>query len=260
MVNFSRATWVFIGLMWLSVFALRFWAPPPPALSSGLVPLTHLGSQLALTLRQSVGSVLLDRDLGRRYVALKEQYSQLKTQHAQLQDEVATLRDAVKIANVHPRERIAMAPVIDMGLGPELSFRLTIGSGSDQGVVPFMPVVTSEGLVGQVVSVGRNRSVVLTLVDPSSRVGIVVGASRIQAVARGVYAGRLRAELPKTNLVQVGDSVVTSSWSGVFPVGVPVGRVEQVLPSSFGIHQVVLIRPEADFSSLSRVGLLPSRQ
>ena len=118
---------------------------------------------------------------------------------------------------------VATAPVIGGGVGPDVS-RLIIGSGTSSGVQVGMPVTVPQGLVGIVTDVTANSAIVRTVVDPQSRVGVSVRDRGGQGVIVGDVADLLRVtRFIQSQEVQVGDEVETSSYGGLFPIGVLVG-------------------------------------
>ncbi len=107
--------------------------------------------------------------------------------------------------------------------------QVTLGRGSDQGIQEGAIVMSPGGLVGRVSSVTSNTSRVLLLSDPSSRVGVTVSRSRFMGSMHGKSGNRAVMEFfEKVPDVRRGDVVTTSALSGIFPAGIPVGRVESV--------------------------------
>jgi rod shape-determining protein MreC len=107
--------------------------------------------------------------------------------------------------------------------------QLVLGRGSNDGVKVGDVVMAPGGLIGRITHVTSNTSRVLLLSDPSSRVGVTVSRTRSMGYVRGQSANRLVMEFfDKVPDVRRGDVVATSSFSQLFPAGLPVGRVESV--------------------------------
>lgn len=104
--------------------------------------------------------------------------------------------------------------------------QITIGLGSRDGVDQGDVVMGVGGLVGRVETVTPNASVVLLISNPSSRVGVIITRSRDMGFIRGqsdhTVVMQFFEKLPD---VQVGDAVMTSPVSRLFPPGIPVGKV-----------------------------------
>ena len=104
---------------------------------------------------------------------------------------------------------------------------LILSRGSRQGVEVGHIVTAPGGAVGRVVAVSPNTSKVLLITDATSRVGAKVSRSRVLGVVRGQSNDRLVMEFfEKDPDVRVGDVIVTSSYSRLFPSELSIGRVE----------------------------------
>jgi rod shape-determining protein MreC len=107
--------------------------------------------------------------------------------------------------------------------------QVLLGRGTNHGVKNGSIVLSPGGLVGRVTQATPNASRVLLLSDPSSRVGVMVSRSRSMGYMRGMLGNRATLEFfDKVPEVRQGDVITTSSFSQLFPVGIPVGRVESV--------------------------------
>jgi rod shape-determining protein MreC len=117
-----------------------------------------------------------------------------------------------------------------------------------------MPVVAGDGLVGRVVQAARSTSEVLLILDPSSAVAGRLTASGETGVVEG-HGDDLRFELLSPHArVAVGDPVVTAGYDrGVYPPGVPIGRVARIPRSRTSVAPIVELRPTVDFARLDYV-------
>ncbi len=122
------------------------------------------------------------------------------------------------------------------------------------------PVITYDGLVGQINSVvGRYANVTLT-VDARSAVDAMIERTGARGIVRGTgernrYAAQVEY-LQRTDDVRVGDTVVTSGLGCRFPPGLLIGRVTTVTRRDFGLYQEVEVTPLVDFSRLHEVLVL----
>ncbi|MEI8258466.1 MAG: rod shape-determining protein MreC, partial [Deltaproteobacteria bacterium] len=123
-----------------------------------------------------------------------------------------------------------------------------------------MPVISYDGLVGQINSiVGRYANVTL-VVDSRSAVDAMVERTGARGILRGTgernrYAAQIEY-LQRTDDVRVGDTVVTSGLGCRFPAGLLLGRVASVTRRDFGLYQEVEVTPAVDFSRLREVLVL----
>ncbi len=132
---------------------------------------------------------------------------------------------------------------------------LVVSVGKGQGVYPNAPVISRSGLVGRVISVADDWSVVLLLTDPESSVGAVVAGSRDHGIVSG---GSSRPFLSmqffsRDAQVKPGDKVVTSGMGSFYPAGILIGEVESVSLPKPGLVKVARVRPATDFDHLEEV-------
>jgi rod shape-determining protein MreC len=107
--------------------------------------------------------------------------------------------------------------------------QVILGRGSQDGIQAGAIVSGEGGIVGRVVQVTANTSRVLLVSDPTSQLGVTISRSRNMGYIRGQAANRVIMEFfDKVPDVRPGDVVATSSYSQLFPAGLPVGIVESV--------------------------------
>jgi rod shape-determining protein MreC len=141
--------------------------------------------------------------------------------------EALRLRGVLAFASSRPSELIP-AELIGLDPGPDLR-RIIVAAGERSGVMRDHAVVVPEGLVGRVVQVYSDASVVQLLSDPACRPSGLVRRSRALGIVRTVPGKGLTLDnVPFTDDVRTGDTVVTAGLGGVFPAGIPVGVVSDV--------------------------------
>ncbi|MBE9094468.1 rod shape-determining protein MreC [Tychonema sp. LEGE 07203] len=107
--------------------------------------------------------------------------------------------------------------------------QITLGRGSNDGIKTDFTVMGPGGLVGRVVSVTPNTSLVLLVSDPTSQLGVGITRSRNMGFMRGKGGNQAVMEFfDNVPNVKPGDVVSTSSFSQLFPAGLPVGKVVSV--------------------------------
>lgn len=108
---------------------------------------------------------------------------------------------------------------------------MVLHRGSSQGVTPNMAVVGVDGVMGTVVHVSPNMALVMSLLNRQSKVIATLkkGSGLGEVSWDGKNPGYLvLTKIPKTVVVNKGDTVVTSPYSDKFPPGLPIGVVEEV--------------------------------
>lgn len=144
---------------------------------------------------------------------------------------------------------------------------LVVSVGSADGVRTYAPVVTREGLVGQVTRVTDHAARVRLLTDEQSAVSAVALRGGAGGIVEHGQAGDslILNRVRKDGVVKAGDEIVTAGWrsgslSSLYPKGIPIGRVTYVGQLDTDLYKQVQIRSDVDFSSLDSVLVLVSRK
>lgn len=149
--------------------------------------------------------------------------------------------------------QILAAEVI--GVDPSSWFKaVIIDKGSIDGVERGLPVVIRQGIAGQVVNVSSRYSKVMLIIDRNSSIDALVQRTRARGIIKGEATGEcLFKYVLRKNDVRVGDKIVASGLDGVFPKGLPVGDVKEVVRRNSGVFQEVRVVPYIDFEKLEEV-------
>lgn len=248
---------LYAGLLLLSMLATRFQVVAPASLTGATAPITRAALVATDTVREVYKTVVHERQLATDVQTLRRQNDVLAQRNELLAREVTRLRQVVQIRATQAPNAVGLAQVVAVDPSPLLA-RLTLNRGTGDGVRVRMPVTVPGGLVGQVAAVGARRATVVALVDPESRVGVTLDRSRGgRGLAVGLPPDRLRAQFSRGVPVGVGDVLVTSSLGGVYPVGIRVGTVEQVLPlGPNDVNRSVIVKPAVDMGAVEDVTLL----
>ncbi|MGW8161231.1 MAG: rod shape-determining protein MreC, partial [Desulfobulbales bacterium] len=143
---------------------------------------------------------------------LRQELLQYKTANIAYREAVATnvrLQKLLELKESLPPPTLT-AEII--GKDPSLWFRtLTINRGSSDGVQKGMPVVTVEGVVGQVLTSSPNYSKVLLATDPNSAIDVMTQKTRVQGIVKGLGHDAFGLHyVLKSAEVEKGDYVLTS--------------------------------------------------
>jgi rod shape-determining protein MreC len=154
------------------------------------------------------------------------------------------------------------APVIGDDIAPNsLSRLITIGIGRSRGVERGMAVVTASGVVGRVQSVSDGSARVLLVIDRNSAVAVRVERSRARATVTGLGNER-QCKLDfalRSDDIEEGDPLVTSGTDGVFPAGLPVGKVVNLKRKTSGMLLLANVTPAVDMRRLEEVMVVLSQ-
>lgn len=136
---------------------------------------------------------------------------------------------------------------------------LLLGVGQKSGVGVGAPVVSPEGLVGLVVSAGLQSSIAMTWAHPDFRASAVTEDGSILGIvapATQVEASEAFLEfrgVPYRDSVPDGTLVLTSGLTGVYPKGIPIGRVAGIRREELGWERVYRVTPLANPGHVAHV-------
>ncbi|MFN0179696.1 MAG: rod shape-determining protein MreC [Gemmatimonadales bacterium] len=126
---------------------------------------------------------------------------------------------------------------------------LLLGAGTRAGVQPGSPVVSPEGLVGLVISADGQSSIAMTWAHPDFAVSAITADGSVLGLVAPAPSGsaseaflELRG-VPYRDTVAVGTLVLTSGLPGVYPKGIPIGRVAGVRREELGWERVYRVGP-----------------
>jgi rod shape-determining protein MreC len=128
---------------------------------------------------------------------------------------------------------------------------LVIDKGQNEGISKDMSAITPQGLAGKVYAVRNDYSDIMLLTDPNFSVAVRLQESRYEGVLTGT--GQRYCVLkyvPTENPVKEGEIVVTSGLDGIFPQGLPVGRVTKVRTDGVEFFQYIEVIP---FQSAAKI-------
>jgi rod shape-determining protein MreC len=166
-----------------------------------------------------------------------------------LDGENAQLRTLMRLSEETRIPAISTRVVSDPG-GPFVR-AIILDAGGSKGVSKFQPVMAPAGVVGRIVTVGRQSARALLLTDLNSRIPVFIRRTGDRGILMGDNSDRPKlAYLPMQSSARVGDEVFTSGDGGIFPAKLPVGVVD------FVDWPTVRVRLAADLSRLDFVNVL----
>lgn len=172
---------------------------------------------------------------------------QLEAKELAVENEV--MRKLMNMVPVGHTSFITARIVSDVG-GPYVNSAL-ISAGNEDNVTKDQAVVSEQGLLGRVVSVGERSARILLLSDINSRVPVMAEGSREKSILMGNNNDALTLSyLTADSKIKVGDRIVTSGDGGIFPSGIPVGVVTSI------VKGVVTVHPFASISQASYVSVI----
>ncbi len=189
---------------------------------------------------------------------LKEEMDRLRIQlqvQSQQSQENERLRGILELEK-HVQYRLIAGEVMGRDSKSAISETVTTNRGTRHGIRREMPVVTPQGVVGITILTGPLTSKIQLITDASASIGAMIRDNRTAGILSGMGNGRCVLRfLPINVAIRKGDAIVTSGQDGIFPEGLPVGKVLEIVPES-EVYRSAEVDPYQDFSSVREVVFL----
>lgn len=201
------------------------------------------------------------------FFSLTKVNQELTQRNAYLEQEVQKLSDSLvsvtKDSSIYHRDQFALlrnyrlipAKVVANSVDKPGNL-MTIDKGSADGIHKDMGVISGTGVVGIVYLVAEHYAIVIPVLNTKSNISCMIQNRGYFGYLRwkgGVSDLAYLEEVPRHAHFKLGDYVVTSGYSAVFPPGVRVGRILHVFNSAYGLSYRVQLRLSTDFARLRDV-------
>jgi len=149
--------------------------------------------------------------------------------------------------------KIIPARIINKGIQTNLN-SLTIDIGSKNGLFPNQAVLTPDGIIGKTTQVGKSSSLVQSISDNNFRLSVRIMPSGAVGILRWHNNSLCKVyEVQKNVEINIGDRVITSGFSNIYPPKLPVGLVSGVYDERGSYQKVVNVEIQSDFESIQNV-------
>lgn len=197
--------------------------------------------------------------------SLKQENEELKQKNSELEQslreleiikaENETLKEYVNLKDKYKDYNTIPADVINRDIS-NYSSTIIINVGSNDGIKENMTVIADNGLVGHIVSVSSNTSQVQTIVDTASAVTSTISTTEDTIVVQGTLDDKttLKATfIPTDAVVLQGDSVETSGIGGIYPKGIHIGTISEVVNTNNITDRYAIVETAVNFTKLNTV-------
>ncbi|WP_102345408.1 rod shape-determining protein MreC [Bacillus sp. Marseille-P3661] len=218
----------------------------------------HQPAQYAAGFFENISEIKNTFEENKLLKARLDEYVELNARVLELESENERLREILDKKESLRNFKITQATVI--ARNPDYWHELIfINKGEQHGVKINMAVITSKGMIGKVKQVSQFTSTVqlLSAEDRTNRISAIIkGNADVFGLIEGYDEERkalLFKRIPFDVKVEEKQTVVTSGLGGVFPKGLVIGEVIEVVPDEYGLTQMAYIKPSADFYDIDHV-------
>ena len=191
------------------------------------------------------------------YFNLRRENTLLVEENARLRSMLYELTDSqtVDSARNMSRDGVIAARVIDNSVRKDDNY-MTVNKGSNDGVGKGMGVYNSTGVIGVIMASGKSYSVVMPILNGNTSISSKIKGTDnfgfLEWSGGDPYTAQLK-DVPYHSNVEVGDTVVTTGFSSVFPENITIGTVADVQRLSNGYTLKILVSLAVDMSDLGWV-------
>lgn len=201
-------------------------------------------------------------NLVHEYFLLKKRVEELEAENIKYQNSfeqsyksnIVTIQE-IKDGKYRQQYRYVTASVINNSVDKQYNY-ITLDRGSDAGIQPDMAVITSNGIVGVVHAVTRNYASVVSVLN--RKLGISAKIKKNNYFGSISWDGmdyryvKLK-EIPNHVDITVGDTVITSGFSAMFPEGIPIGVIKEFSQEAGSNFYDISLMLNINFKSVSSV-------
>jgi rod shape-determining protein MreC len=160
------------------------------------------------------------------------------------------------------KDKLSFQPLAARVVGKEPAYwyqTIVVDRGRKDDVLEGMIVLAPSGVVGQVIHTSEHYSKVLLANAPSSAIDAMIQKNRTRGILKGAgEQGYVLHYVLKNADVEEGDYIVTAGIGGIFPAGIPLGRVSKIHKKKRGMFQEIEVQPHVDFQKLEFVFIDPT--
>lgn len=183
---------------------------------------------------------------------LREELAEEMIRNNSIQNELEKIKDAQIDYSVADYDHVLAGIVGYHGMFEERT--LVIDKGSLDGIKPGYPVITTSGVIGKIVTVSLNFSIVLPYTNSSFQLGVMSARNHLQGLLiSDIHGNSFMTHIKLGSDVAIGDTIVTSNISSIFPANFPVGKVSLIREHSNQINMLAQIEGFTDPASLNHV-------
>jgi rod shape-determining protein MreC len=201
------------------------------------------------------------------YLGFKQSNIELMIENVSLKNEIAQLKNKFELNKGNITDSsggvkfvYSSARIINNSINKQNNY-LTLNAGSNEGIQREMGVITKDGVVGIVASVTKNFSTVISLLNVSWK----LSAKHKRTGSFGSlywdgldYRRVILSEIPQHVNLAVGDTIVTSGYTPIFPPDIPLGIIEDFSLKG-GSFYVINVKLLSDFKRLDYVYIIKSK-
>ena len=214
--------------------------------------------------RQVAGNFYIKTTKLKQYLSLVEENQRLAEENNRVLNIIESTykSDEIFFRSVsdsiyNQRYKYTLARIVNNSVNKKNNF-LTLNKGSLQGLRPEMAVVSDGSIIGVITGVSKNFSTVISLLNLDLKISAKV--KRIGYFGSLSWDGQgyqtaILSEIPLHAEIQVGDTIITSGYSSIFPEGIQIGFIKDFEEKGGSFYEIK-VKLSTDFKSLNNVNVI----
>ena len=195
-------------------------------------------------------------------VQLEEETQLLREKNLQLslqsEEMIRSYEENINLKNLLDYKKdsnfnLVAAKVLNMGSSSNLS-SITINVGLNENIEINQPVIIPEGVIGKTILVGKSTSLVQLITDVNYRASVRIFPSGSIGILRYLRDDICEVrEIQKNAEIKLGDAVLTSGFSDIYPSNLKIGNVIEIQDEISSFQKIVKVRVSSNIGSLLNV-------
>lgn len=251
-VVIKKVTWAFGALAFILVILTLL--PNPFSKKLNEITITLLKPPLELTESSSrdIISFLKYKNILYENRRLKEELGRLKIKVTLLEEAQLENKRLYKLLDFKKEAASDALPCRVIGRDSSNWFNsIILNKGRKDGIKEGDAVIGDGALAGKVIEVYAGVSKVILITDPSLKIAAKIQRTRDEGILEGIDKNLCRLKyLPLESKILVGDKVITSNRSQIYPEGLLMGEVISISQDASNLYKIALIRPEINLLNL----------
>lgn len=189
---------------------------------------------------------------------LEKKNTELAFNNSQLQDALLENIRLRKLLEFKERKTFDLIPAEVIGQNPlNILNGFLLNQGINKNINKNDAVLTDEGLVGKIVDVDEDFSSCQILLDRNCKVSAIIQRNRELGIISWGGGSQLKLlYIAKTIQVLVGDVIVTSGYSQIYPENIKIGIVVDIELDTDDLFQEITVKPSVNFNRIEEVFII----
>ena len=215
-----------------------------------------MGNTVFFPFVRSLKAVETRQELKQEVFSLRKRLAETTLENLSLQNELKQYTSAFSITYDVGEVDLVQAEIIGIS-GQYQELNLIVDKGIGSGIQIDDPVISANGIVGKIIQVAADHSIVLPFSNPRFQLPVMDSRTSVQGILQADINGAIAMNLIKLGSdIAVGDTIVTSNLSRLYPKSYPVGTIKRIRESQDNLFISADINPFTLVENLEHIFIL----